>query len=222
MPGTATLTSETRPGSPPRDEAPTPAVAEPRGKFIPQDLLYPGMEMCELVDGHLVEKEAGGVSSWVGGEILFHLWSAVATGVGWVLPSDASYACFGEHGERVRRPDVSLVLKGRLPGEELPLGHILLPPDLAVEVISPHDLYAQVMQKVAEYLRAGVRLVWIAVPDTREIEVRRLDGSVTLLRAEDELTGEDIAPGFRCRVGDLFPPRPALAEATVARGTEQP
>lgn len=222
MPGTATLTSETRPGSPARDEALTPAVAEPRGNFIPQDLLYPGMEMYELVDGHLVEKDVGGESSWVGGQVFARLNSVVRPiDGGWVLPSDASYECFGEQGERVRRPDVSVVLKGRLPGEELPLGHILIPPDLAVDVISPHHFYLGVMKKVAEYIRAGVRLVWVVVPDLREIEVRRIDGSIVLLRGEDELTGDDIVPGFRCRVDDLFPPRPTVAAPTVSHGAQE-
>ena len=44
---------------------------------------------------------------------------------------------------------------------------------------------------------------------TRTVWIYREDGSVTHLREEDELTAEDLLPGFRCRVAELFPPQPA-------------
>ena len=55
-----------------------------------------------------------------------------------------------------------------------------------------------------EYLGAGVRLVWVVNPPTRTVRVHRADGTVADLREADELAGEDVLPGFRCRVGDLF------------------
>ena len=68
----------------------------------------------------------------------------------------------------------------------------------------------QVEKKVGEYLSAGVRLVWVVYPPTRNVFVRRPDGTTTELGPDSELTGEDVPPGFRCRVADLFPaPKPA-------------
>ena len=53
-------------------------------------------------------------------------------------------------------------------------------------------------------MAAGVCLVWVVNPETRIVEVHRIDGSVSKLHVADELTGDDVLPGFRCRVGDLF------------------
>ena len=163
----------------------------------------------ELVRGELVARKTGAESSWVGGQL--HLLLAEyckRTGAGWVLPSDAGYQCFSDDPARVRRPDVSVVSTGRLPG--LPDGHLRLPPDLAAEVVSSAETYCEIEDKVDEYLAAGVRLVWVVNPPNRSIRVHRPDGTVTDLRQADDLTGEDVLPGFRCAVADLFaPPTPS-------------
>lgn len=72
------------------------------------------------------------------------------------------------------------------------------------EVISRNDMNSDVEEKVVEYLRAGVRLVWVVDPVTESVRGHRADGMVSALRADDELTGEDVIPGFRCRVSELF------------------
>jgi hypothetical protein len=48
--------------------------------------------------------------------------------------------------------------------------------------------------------------VWVVHPDVRAAQVHRRSGPVSWLHAEDELSGEDVLPGFRCRVAALFPP----------------
>jgi Uma2 family endonuclease len=182
------------------------ALAE-RKTCTPEDLLaMPDGDRYELVDGELVEKEMGSEASWIGLQICRRLAEfAEDAGLGRVLPADASYQCFAEDPERVRRPDASFIPRDRLPGNRIPRGHILAVPALAVEVISPRSFFSEVRVKVDEYLRAGVQQVWIVDPNTRTIEVIRPDGSATLLRAADQLTGEDLLPGFRCPVSDLFP-----------------
>ena len=52
---------------------------------------------------------------------------------------------------------------------------------------------------------AGVALVWVIDPEARTVHIHRGDGSVTWLREDDELSGEDVVPGFRCRVASIFP-----------------
>jgi Uma2 family endonuclease len=83
-------------------------------------------------------------------------------------------------------------------------GHIPIPPDLAVEVVSPNDLFYDVQQKVGEYLQAGVRLVWIVNPRTREVHVYRGDGGFQLLKNGDSLDGAEVVPGFRCPLAEIF------------------
>ena len=89
-------------------------------------------------------------------------------------------------------------------------------PDLAVEVTSPTDTVYELEEKVEEYLRAGVRLVWVIHPEVHAIQVIRGDGSGYRLRAGDELSGEEVVPGFRCPVASLFPaPQSVDAGATM-------
>ena len=131
---------------------------------------------------------------------------------GWILPADASYQCFPDAPTRVRKPDVSFIKRGRLPGERLPKGHCPIAPDLAVEVLSPRDLSSRTIKKIEEYLQAGVSLVWIVDPAMRTVQIHRKDGSIVELHENDELTGEDVLPGFRCLVSDILPP-PVTTEA---------
>jgi len=178
--------------------------------YTPEDLLaLPDSVSYELVDGELAERNMGFESSFVGG-ILFRLLSnhCAANGLGIVLPADASYQCFPDAPNKVRRPDVSYIASGRLPAGVLPRGHCPIAPDLAAECVSPNDSFSEVETKVNEYLAAGVRLVWVIDPPTRVVLVSRPDGTVARLSDGDELTGEDVVPGFRCRVGELFPSPP--------------
>jgi Uma2 family endonuclease len=99
-----------------------------------------------------------------------------------------------------------LIRKGRLPGERFPEGYVRIAPDLAVEVISPNDLAYEVDDKVEEYLRAGVRLVWVVNPQTRTVRIHRADGSIAQRREGEDLTGDDVLPGFVCPLAAVFPP----------------
>ena len=64
-----------------------------------------------------------------------------------------------------------------------------------------------------EYLRAGVRVVWVVNPQTRVVRVHRADGTSAWLTEGDELSGDDVLPGFHCRVSALFPTQPAAGDA---------
>lgn len=110
---------------------------------------------------------------------------------------------FPNDPDRFRKPDVSFVSMGRMP--TFPRGHCKIAPDLAVEVISPNETYISTDIKIDEYLKVGVKLVWVVVPDIRTIHIYRLDGSSQTLRKGDVLNGESILPGFHCPVMDVFP-----------------
>jgi Uma2 family endonuclease len=104
----------------------------------------------------------------------------------------------------VRKPDVSFLCSGRLPGNRPARGYDAIPPDLAVEILSPRDLASDIDMKVEEYLRAGVRLVWVVNPDARTVRIHRADRTITGLHEGDELSGEDVLPGFACKVAEIF------------------
>ncbi len=63
-------------------------------------------------------------------------------------------------------------------------------------VYAADDRPGAVLAKVADWLNAGVRLVWVVDPGTRGVRVYRADGSESLLDADGVLSGEDVVPGF--------------------------
>lgn len=174
--------------------------------FTPEDLLeMPDGDRFELVDGELVERNMGYRSSRIGGRLLARLAKFVEDhDLGDVLGPDVSFRCYSDDPDKVRKPDVSFVSKEHFPDDDEPEGHCQIVPDLAAEVVSPNDRSEEVAEKVNEYLAAGVKLVWVLYPRTRLVYVHRGDGSLKVLRGDDELSGEQVVPGFRCRVSELF------------------
>jgi Uma2 family endonuclease len=175
--------------------------------YTPEDLLYmPDGKSYELVDGQLVERKIGAESGWVGGRLHSRLDRfCEEQSCGWALTLEAGYQCFPHDPGRVRKPDVSFIRFGRLPGGVLPKGWIKIRPDLAVEVVSPNDLVDELDEKLADYERVGIPLVWVIYLVSRQVMVYRVDGSVRRLRENDEISGEDVIPGFRCTVRGILP-----------------
>src|SRR3954469_6764848 len=122
-------------------------------EFTPEDLLnLPDNVSYELVDGKLVERHTGFESSEIAARILGLLWMFLKDHkLGRLAGADGSYQCYPDAPGKVRKPDVSFIRFGRLPGDKSPQGHCLIHPDLAVEVVSPGDEFYAVEKKVAEY-----------------------------------------------------------------------
>jgi Uma2 family endonuclease len=148
------------------------------------------------------------------GQVLARIgWFSEKRRLGWAFPADNGFQCFGHDPGRVRRPDVSFVRFGRFSGELLPTGWAKIPPDLAVEVVSPNDTVYELEDKLEDYRKVGVPLIWLVYPNLRTVRVYRADGSTSHLHEDDELSGEGIIPGFRCSVREIFPPREPSLEA---------
>jgi Uma2 family endonuclease len=58
--------------------------------------------------------------------------------------------------------------------------------------------------KMMDYKSVKVRLVWVVSPDTKSVLIRRLDGTCGEVFEDGELSGEDVIPGFSCKVAELF------------------
>jgi len=123
-------------------------------------------------------------------------------GLGSVFANDTGFIT-GQGPDTVRGADVSFWSKERLP--EIPEGYIDVAPDLAIEVLSPHDRFARLQLKVNEYLTKGVRLIWIVDPEDRSVTVYRPNQQPAILFENDTLAGEDVLPGFSCLVAELMP-----------------
>ncbi len=101
-------------------------------------------------------------------------------------------------------PDVAFVASRRLPPEGLGRSFLELAPDLAVEVLSKSNRPREVRDKVADYLRLGVRCVWVVDPAKRLVRIHTADGAEDLVGEDGILEGGEILPGFRCPVASLF------------------
>lgn len=105
-------------------------------------------------------------------------------------------------GERVMKPDVAYVAASRVPEDETK--GFIISPDLAVEVISPSDIFWNVYEKALAYLDAGTRLVWVIEPVAQTVTVFRSKTDIKMLTHNETLSGEDVIEGFSCPVAQLF------------------
>lgn len=121
------------------------------------------------------------------------------------------YVCGAETGfkiaqnpDTVRAPDAAFVSQASIEHQGIVRGYWEGAPDLAVEVISPGDTYAEVAEKVEEWLTAGCIMVWVINPRRETVEVYRTNKDFTVLRGTDILDGADVVEGFQCQVQDIF------------------
>ena len=108
-------------------------------------------------------------------------------------------------GEQVLIPDIAFLANARIPDNLSKASPI--PPDLAVEVVSPTDVLNRVEEKAFAYLEAGTQLVWVIKPRSKTVTIYRSETDITLLTRNDTLTGEEVVEGFSCQVAELFEQR---------------
>ncbi|MGL6097023.1 MAG: Uma2 family endonuclease [Fimbriiglobus sp.] len=173
--------------------------------------------LYELVDGTLVEKAVSYDASVVGGKILQLIANFSDDNGDFGVVAGADGAVKFMKG-LVRFPDVSFVRLDRFPGGVVPKQPIIdLAPDLAVEVLSPSNTRGEITRKLKEYFLAGVRLVWVADPDSHTVRVFTAPDAVTELTEQHTLTGGDVLPGFAVSVAKLFAKLPPAKPKKPAR-----
>ena len=155
----------------------------------------------EFVNGQPEEKEMPGAQhSGICGRLTRKLGAYVEEReMGEVYP-EASFRI----GRNERIPDLAFIAAARIPPEGEPNTAWPMPPDLAVEIISPSDYYEKVHAKALEYLAAGVQQVWLISPENQTITVYRSMTNIMAFPPESELVSEDLLPGFRCPLRSLF------------------
>jgi Uma2 family endonuclease len=169
------------------------------------DLSHQTDKRLELVRGELRELTLAG---WEHGRVCARIacligGHAVDGRYGIVL--GAGTGCVLQAGDEpvVRAADAAFIRRERLP-EHLPAGYAQTVPDLVVEVTSPSDTYAMVIEKVNDWLQAGAQMVWVVDPSNRQVSVHRPHQSVRVYGEADTLSGEDVLPGFECKVSEIF------------------
>jgi Uma2 family endonuclease len=124
-----------------------------------------------------------------------------ARGLGYICGAETGFI-LQRNPDTVRAPDVAFVRKEKF--STLPTSFAEFAPDLAVEIISPTDRSGEMEQKIADYLAAGTRLVWVVYPATKTVYVYRPGRAVQRLSASETLSGEDVLPGFSITISEFF------------------
>lgn len=97
-----------------------------------------------------------------------------------------------------RAPDASWVSQERWESltPEQQDKFVPLCPDFVVELMSPSDSLEKTRQKMQEYQENGAKLGWLINRKQQQIEVYRLHQAVEILEHPNQVSGEDILPGF--------------------------
>lgn len=157
----------------------------------------------ELIEGELIMSPAGFDHEWIGARLSAHMmFFAEQHRLGVVCGS--SLGCWMAN-EDLLCPDVSFMSRARLAGTRLaPRKFFRGSPDLVVEIMSPFDTVGKVRKKMEDYFTSGARLAWVLNPPERSVLVYRTPEADRLLRVTDTLDGEDVLPGFRLPLAELF------------------
>jgi len=174
-------------------------------------LLVQDEPLYEIVDGQRVDLPPMSVyTTWLASRLHGRLWPYVEEhGLGTCV-MEMLFILDAERNLR-RRPDVAFVSADRWPlDREIPTtGDWDIVPDLAVEVISPNDLFKDVLEKLREYFQYGVQLVWAVVPEAQQVYVYDSPTQVRILTVRDTLTGSKILPDFHLPLASLFQRSPS-------------
>lgn len=159
---------------------------------------------CELVRGELVMMSpAGSRHGAVAARIAKLIADAVEPArLGVVFAAETGFV-LERNPDSVRAPDVAFVRAERIAGG-IPAGFFPGPPDLAVEVLSPSDQRQAVAAKVAQWLAAGTKLVWVVDPAGRSLVSHAIDGHVTTYGNGESVPGAPVLPGFTLPIDRLF------------------
>lgn len=158
----------------------------------------------ELERGRVIElpspmKIHGVVCLNIGFELKLHIRK---TRLGYATGNDSG-VILERDPDTVRGPDLAYYQDAKQ-FRELHPKYGEVPPLLAVEVLSPNDRADRMVQKLSDYLRNGVQMVWLVDPETHTVHVYQPNKTPVKLDVSATLTAESVLPGFSCPVANFF------------------
>lgn len=159
----------------------------------------------ELVKGELKKMSPAGFEHGVVGMNIGMLLArhVKANNLGVVCLAETGFK-IASNPDTVLAPDVSFVRRERIPQSGRLTAFYPSAPDLAVEVVCPGDTKKEVAGKVEDWLAAGSGALWVVNPKQRTVTIHRPQGEALTFSETDELDGQDVVDGFRCRVSEIF------------------
>ncbi len=161
-----------------------------------------------LIDGELFwDMPPGFLHGHIAG-LIFHYFLVFAAQHDLGKPTVESGYYPADDRRNLLAPDVAFVRKENVP-QANPTQLVATMPDIAVEIASPSNTYAELRRKAAAYLALGTELVWLVLPERASVEVWRLgpDGQPAseMIDNDGSLSGEPVLPGFTLELQRLFP-----------------
>lgn len=136
---------------------------------------------CDYVDGEVLERNVGEKDHGnIQKKLILYLGAReMQLGI-WVIPEQRLQVS----PTRYRVPDIC-VIAGPEPKEQI----FTQPPFLCIEILSPEDRMSRMQEKINDYLRFGVRYVWLLNPELKRAYVYTSEGMVEvkdgILRTKD-------------------------------------
>lgn len=160
---------------------------------------------CELIDGEVVPLSPGGYEHSLSSGNIFSLLREFVSArkLGRVLTNEVGVHVSDEP-PRTRGADVAYVSYKRLPRHKAPKGFLPVPPDLIVEVFGSDSSWQRIEEKIADYHRLGVDMVWVADPYTRTVKRFPRGGAQDVVHDPGEIDGGEVLPGFKVSVSKFF------------------
>jgi len=147
---------------------------------------------CDYLEGELLERNVG---EWDHSRLQGLL-------CGYLLNREKEFGIIVAPEQRVqvkarrfRVPDITVLAGPRPSG-----GIVTDPPFLCIELLSPSDRFAEMQERIDDYLSFGVRYVWLIDPRTRQAFVYTADGVEQV--KDGVLTTKD--PEIRVVLSDCF------------------
>src|SRR5947209_3799781 len=149
-----------------------------------------GLGRCELVNGRIVEVTPPGFEhGWVEGK-------GYRLIDDFVIANKLGQVGVGEVGMYVKRnpdvvraADIAFISNEQYAKRDRSLAFLDVAPELTVEILSPTNTMAEMLQKLQEYFDFGVRLVWLVDPEKKRVYAYRSLSDFRLFEAHDQLPG---------------------------------
>lgn len=104
-------------------------------------------------------------------------------------------------GIQMRRPDISYFTDLQIKNTKQGIDEI---PEFVIEIISGNDNINKVEEKIIEYYKAGVKTVWLIMPESKTVHVYTSRKNVTICIETDICSAKPVLEDFEISVNDIF------------------
>ncbi len=105
-------------------------------------------------------------------------------------------------GIQMRRPDIAYFTKEQIRQGKTNQEYII--PAFVIEVISTNDQIIPVRNKLNEYFKAGVSVVWLVFADEQAVEIYTSRRDVKICLENDICSASPVLPEFEISVSELL------------------